>query len=399
MGTFTGAGKSGMNMAAGGALAGKERSMVRMLVVVQTAISLGVGEQVFLAGSADELGRWNPAGLPMTRTDDDRWEAVLSLRTPGPIEFKITRGSWETEEVDEQGRALANRRMEPADQATVDIRVAGWKDGAARKTGPQITGDYRILPKMRSKFLEHERDVIVWLPPGYEARPTKRYPVLYMHDGRQVFDPTTSTWGKDWQVDELAQDMILSGELEPFLVVAADCTDARREEYSPSRKGDDYLRFLIEELKPMVDATWRTEPDRSAIAGSSMGGLISFYAAWKHPDVYFGAACLSPAFVERYGSECFRLVDAARGNLPDLKLFLSCGGAAGLETELLDGTLKMADRLRSVGVPEKNLTVRIESWAEHNEEAWARMTPHWLRFLFGRPQLPEPEPAATWERE
>ena len=142
----------------------------------------------------------------------------------------------------------------------------------------------------------------------------------------------------------------------------------------------------------MADAAWRTDPGRTYVAGSSMGGLISFYAGWKHPEVYFGAACLSPALEERFGQECFRLVEASRGNLPDLKIFLSCGGAGALETKLLAGTLKMADLLRNMGYPEKNLSVRIESWAEHNEEAWARMTPHWLRFLFGRAQIAEQDP-------
>ena len=366
--------------------------MIRMLVVVQTAISLGIGEQVFLTGAPDELGRWNPAAVPMTRMDDNRWEAILSLRTADPFEFKITRGTWESEEADAQGRPLANRRLAPGDQGTAEFRVEGWKDGAAARKGPQITGNYQILPKVHSKFLERDRDVIAWFPPGYAEHPTKRYPVLYMHDARQVFDPTTSTWGKDWQVDEIAQDMILNGELEPFIVVAADCTDARSDEYSPARKGDDYLRFLLEELKPLADAAWRTDPERTSIAGSSMGGLISFYAGWKHPEIFEGAACLSPAFAERYGHECFRMVEAARGNLPNLKLFLSCGGAGELESKLLEGTLKMADLLRSAGYPEKNLSVRIESWAEHNEEAWARMTPHWLRFLYGRAQIAEPDP-------
>ena len=360
--------------------------MIRMLVVVQTAISLGMGEQVFLTGASDELGRWNPSAVPMTRTEDNRWEVILSLRTGAPLEFKVTRGTWNSEEVDIQGRVPANRRLVPVDQGKMEIRVEGWKDGTAVQKMPKITGDYQILPKVHSKFLGHDRDVIVWFPPGYAARPTQRYPVLYMHDGRQVFDPTTSTWGKDWQVDELAQDMILNGELEPFIVVAADCTEARFDEYSPARKGDDYLRFLIEELKPMVDATWRTDPSRSAIAGSSMGGLISFYGAWKHPDVFSGAACLSPAFLEEYGHECFRMVEADRGSLPDLRIFLSCGGAGELEGKLLPGTLKMADLLRNAGFPERDMSVRIESWAEHNEEAWARMTPHWLRFLYGRAQ-------------
>lgn len=366
--------------------------MIRMLVVVQTAMALGVGEQVFLTGSTEELGRWDVDAVPMTRMDDNRWEVTLTLHTEEPVEFKVTRGSWETEEVSANGRLLDNHVLTPVDGGRVEIQVAGWKDGRATRMEGGITGNYRLLPQVRSEFLDRPRDVIVWFPPGYEVHASKRYPVLYMHDGQQVFDPATSTWGKDWQVDDLAQEMILNGELEPFIVVAAYCTEARGEEYSPGAKGDDYLRFLIEELKPRVDETWRTQPDRSCIAGSSMGGLISFYAAWKHPNVFFGAACLSPAFMERYGGRCFEMVAAARGKLPDVKLFLSCGGAAGLEADLLDGTLKMANLLKQVDYPEENLTVRIESWAEHNEEAWARMTPHWLRFLFGRPQLPEPDP-------
>ena len=357
--------------------------MIRMLVVVHTAMALGVGEQVFLTGATDELGRWRPDAVPLTRVDDSTWEGVLSLQTADPFEFKVTRGSWETEEVDGLGRVPENRRLEPVHQGRLEMAVSGWKDQMPAQRIPQITGEFEVLPQVHSAHLEHDRDVIVWFPPGYALRPNRRYPVLYMHDGRQVFDPNTSTWGKDWQVDELAQDMILSGELEPFIVVAVDCTDARRDEYAPSRKGDDYLRFLLQELKPEVDATWRTDPERSYIAGSSMGGLISFYAAWKHPEVFAGAACLSPAFGERYGIECFRMVEADRGRLPAVKLFLSCGGAEGLEADLLAGTLKMADLLKKAGFPEKNMTVRIESWAEHNEEAWARMTPHWLRFLFG----------------
>lgn len=366
--------------------------MIRMLIVVQTAISLGTGEQVFLTGDTHELGRWQPDAVPMTRQDDNRWEVVLALREATPIHFKVTRGTWDTEAVDAEGTICANQRLIPKDGARMVLEVAGWKDGRTTQTGPQITGEYEVLPQVSSAFLEHARDVIVWLPPGYTAHPSRHYPVLYMHDGRQVFDPATSTWGKSWQVDERAQEMILSGELEPFIVVAVDCTDARSAEYDPSRKGDAYIRFLLQELKPLVDTRWRTDPERSCIAGSSMGGLISFYAAWRHPDVFAGAACLSPAFVERYGLTCFRLVEASRDNLPEVKLFLSCGGAAGLEAELLGGTLKMADLLKNVGFPDERMTVKIESHAEHNEEAWARMTPHWLRFLFGSPQIPEADP-------
>ncbi len=365
--------------------------MIRMLVVVQTAMTLGIGEQVFLTGEADEMGRWAPDAVALTRVEDTRWETILSFRATNASEFKVTRGTWETEEISAAGQVMGNRTVIPDDHGTLQIQVDAWKDSMT-PTQSHITGDVEFLPKVHSKFLEHDRDVLVWFPPGYAVHPTRRYPVLYMQDGRQVFDPGTSTWGKDWQVDETAQDLILNGEVEPFIVVAADCTEARGEEYDPSKKGDDYLRFLIEELKPMVDATWRTDPERSSIAGSSMGGLISFYAAWRHPEIFSGAACLSPAFAKRFGQECFRMVEAGRDDLPNLKFFLSCGGAAGLEAQLMEGTLKMADLLRSVGFPEENLSVRIEGWAEHNEEAWARMTPHWLRFLYARPQLPVADP-------
>ena len=360
--------------------------MIRILMIVQTAISLGTGEQVFLTGNLDELGAWRPDGVPMTRVGENRWEVALRLPKGAAAEFKVTRGTWDSEAVDADGRVPENHVLEPGEDATVEVLVEAWKDrpDAARKR--QIVGDYEVLPQFHSKYLEHDRDVIVWLPPGYENHPTRRYPVLYMHDGRQVFDPTTSTWGKSWQVDELAQEMILSGELEPFIVVAMDCSDARAAEYAPGAKGDDYLRFILTEMKPLVDERWRTDPERSAVAGASMGGLISFYAAWKHPEVFEGAACLSSAFIRHFGGPMFRMVEAAQGELPETRLFLSCGGAPGLEAELLEGTLKMADLLKQTGFPESAMSVRVESHAEHNEEAWARMTPHWLRFLYGRSQ-------------
>lgn len=373
-------------------VAREETKMIRMLVVVQTAVSLGVGEQVFLTGSTAELGAWSPDSIPMTRMDENRWEAPLRLRSDQPVEFKITRGTWSTEAVDANGRVPGNRLLEPQEEGQMVVNVTAWKDSVHEMTGPRITGNYVVLPRVASRFLKRERDVIVWLPPGYEELPEQRFPVLYMHDGRQVFDPTTSTWGQDWQVDEWAEEMIANGELEPFIVVAVDCTDARHEEYAPARQGKDYLRFLLEELKPLVDEGWRTDPERTSIAGSSMGGLISFYAGWKHPDVFEGAACLSPAFIREFGKASFQMVKDSGDKLPGIRLFLSCGGAGDLEARLLDGTLKMADLLKKTGFPGGRLMVRIEAQAEHNEAAWARMTPHWLRFLYGRDRSPKDQP-------
>lgn len=360
--------------------------MIRIWFAVETMVALGAGEQVYVAGSPAEMGAWNPAGVAMRRVDETHWEAEVELEEEGPIECKITRGSWGREAVDEFGHVPANWHLTARDGMRAEICVAGWKDGVGTKAPPRIAGDWEVVEGVESAFLEEKRDVIVWLPPGYAAHPERRYPVLYLHDGRQVFNPATSTWGKDWQVDEHGLEMVLSGEVEPFIAVAADCTEARGTEYHPDRGGEAYVRFLTEELKPMVDARWRTDPERSFTAGSSLGGLMAFYEAWTRPGIFGAAACLSPAFGAGIESRCAERVEAdgAAGQLPDVRLFLSCGGTGDLEKRLLAGTLEMVDRLKCVGFPEDRMEVHVEGWAEHNEESWERMVPRMLKFFFGR---------------
>lgn len=255
-----------------------------------------------------------------------------------------------------------------------------------------ITGLHHLWPAFPSRHLGRPRDVIIWLPPGYhDTLAAQRLPVLYLHDGRQVFDPDTSTWGHDWQVDDLAQTMIPDHRCAPFIAVAADCTPDRESEYDPLRRGADYLRFLAEELKPAIDNAFRTDPARSAVAGASMGGLIAFYEAWSRPDLFQAAACLSPAFAPPWGPHLAGLIDtAARArSLPPVRWFLSCGGAGDLEATLLRGTLDIADRLRAAGYPPPALRLLTDPAAEHNELAWSRLVPSFLPFLFPAPSYSE----------
>ena len=168
-----------------------------------------------------------------------------------------------------------------------------------------------------------QREVIVWVPDGYDAS-TTRYAVLYMHDGRNLFDPKTAYGGQIWGVDAAVAKLMDAGQIRPTIIVGVDNTPARSREYMPQKvfealddenrqalsndmKGDPvsdaYLKFLVKELKPMIDARFRTRPEREAtfIMGSSMGGLISMYALAEYPDVFGGAGCLSthwplPAF-------------------------------------------------------------------------------------------------------
>ena len=254
--------------------------------------------------------------------------------------------------------------------------------------GRRIVGNYRVWPAFPSARLALPRDVVIWLPPDYDARPGHRFPVLYMHDGQQVFDPSTSTWNQDWRVDDVAQELIPAGKMESCIVVAPYCTPDRAAEYDPFRLGPDYLAFLVDELKPRIDAAFRTDPTRNAVTGSSMGGLVSFYILFARPDLFQAAAAVSPAFLWRFDhwQEKLRTLSAA-GNLPSARLFLSCGDAGELEQRLLKGTREMEALLREVRYPGP-LLVRYPSGEEHNEAAWSRLVPELLPFLY--PPTPAP---------
>ena len=160
----------------------------------------------------------------------------------------------------------------------------------------EIVGTARILTDFHSKLLDNYRNVIIWLPPGYNKlrNVQKKYPVLYMHDGQNLIDPKTSFAGKDWRVDETAVKLSKAKRMSEIIVVGIYNTSDRLAEYSDSEKGDRYLNFIIDELKPFIDNNYRTIPQRehTAIMGSSMGGLISFIAGWKYYDVFSMAGCM-----------------------------------------------------------------------------------------------------------
>src|SRR5262249_42595096 len=150
--------------------------------------------------------------------------------------------------------------------------------------------------------LRNSRDVRVWLPPGYKKNPNARYPVIYMHDGQNLFDPQTANNGADWRIDEVMTTLIKNKELRSkVIVVGVDFTKDRFDEYDYAADGSNYADFLINTVKPLVDSQFRTMPGRETTytMGSSMGAIISVELAWKHPEVFSRAAGLSlPAFIQ-----------------------------------------------------------------------------------------------------
>ena len=169
-----------------------------------------------------------------------------------------------------------------------------------------LTGDIRAHKSFHSKILNNDREVIVYLPPGYDASKNKRYSVFYMHDGQNLFDGATSFIpGQEWRVDETAERLIAAGKIEPLIVVGVYNTKDRIDEYTPAAdakyklggKADLYGRMLVEELKPFIDSQYRTKHDarHTGLMGSSLGGLASLYLALKYPQVFGRAGVVSPS--------------------------------------------------------------------------------------------------------
>jgi len=166
----------------------------------------------------------------------------------------------------------------------------------------------RLHENFGSQHLEHPRNVLVYVPPGYGDDPDQRYPVLYMHDGQNLYNPEDAFGGVVWGVDETAQRLILAGEISPLIIVGIyNAGGARVDEYTPVKaergrmrghggKADHYGRMIIEELKPFIDREYLTRPERefTGLGGSSLGGLVSLYLGVKRPDVFSRLAVISP---------------------------------------------------------------------------------------------------------
>lgn len=269
-----------------------------------------------------------------------------------------------------------------ANQAKVKRSIQVTKDTPGKRYAgrKRVTGKVHYHRKFGSSLLGNERDIFVWLPPSYSAQPEKRYPVLYMHDGQNLIDPSTSFAGRDWQVDETVSKLIKEGKLKEIIVVGINNTASRLDEYSDSEKGNNYLKFLIEELKPFIDSGYRTLTDsrNNAVMGSSMGGLISFLAAWKHPEVFSMAGCMSSSFYYD-NDKVFKVLNNYNNPPKGLRIYIDHG-----EDGLVRGQ-KMFAALSQMGfIIGTNLDYYYAPGAEHNEAAWAERLERPLLFFFGR---------------
>ncbi|HEX8844597.1 MAG TPA: alpha/beta hydrolase-fold protein [Pyrinomonadaceae bacterium] len=252
-------------------------------------------------------------------------------------------------------------------------------------------GYFRKYRKFRSKFLDRERDVIVYLPPRYGVERKRRYPVLYFNDGQNLFDGATSyVPGRDWRFHLTADSLINSGAIEPLIIVGIYNTGTHRmDEYTPTRdrgvnaggQADLYGRLIVEELKPLIDARHRTLKDlaNTGLGGSSLGGLVSIYLGLKYPQVFGKLALVSPS-VWWDKRRIIRMVRSLKQK-PELRIWLDTGMKEGART--LRNTALMRDALIARGwvLNEDLMYLEVEG-ADHSETAWANRVADVLKYLF-----------------
>jgi len=354
---------------------------------------------LYLAGNLKEVGEWKAAGVKLTRNDDGTYTFKADLPKGQTLEYKINAGDWDTVEKDSGGSEIQNRTLNLDADKDEKITVQSWAKKPAGGDGKvsTITGNVQTHEHFTSKILGNERTVLVWLPPDYETNTAARYPVLYLHDGQNVFDASTSFAG-EWRADETATELIRSGKIQPIIMVAvANAGAARIDEYTPTRdeqharggKGELYARFLISELKPFIDAHYRTLTDRehTAVAGSSLGGLISLYLGQQHGDVFSMCGVMSPSLWWD-NQQLLNSIESDPQALKREKIWLDIGSAEGPSEEAtghVQRVQKLAKILEAAGMtPNQQFTSRTYEGAQHNERAWSRRFGEVLQFFFAK---------------
>lgn len=257
------------------------------------------------------------------------------------------------------------------------------------RRGVVRNGTLEVIDGFASRILANERRITVYLPPGYGERQDVRYPVLYAQDGQNLFDPGRAyVPGQSWRLHEAADTAIGERTAAPFIIVGVDHAGVSRiDEYTPvadpghgrGGRAREYARMLLEELKPEIDGRFRTLTgrDHTAVGGSSLGGLVSLHLALAHPEIFGGAAVMSPS-VWWAKRAILGVVPRFSGDRP--RLWVDIGGREGAEA--LRDARALRDALQANGWTGERLRFYEDRRGDHSERAWARRAGMVLEFLF-----------------
>jgi predicted alpha/beta superfamily hydrolase len=341
---------------------------------------------LYFAGIAND---WNPLDPNSKFEKTDSYYQIVIPENTGSMEYKITRGGWDNVETSASGADITNRTFSFSGiPQTIEISVENW-NGASPSTASSnviILDENFSVPQLNST-----RKVWLYLPPDYDTS-SKQYPVLYMHDAQNLFDVKTSFSG-EWGIDETLNDLHSKGDYGAIVVGIDNGGASRLDDYSPwnnpqygGGKGDDYIEFLKNTLKPYIDANYRTLTDAkyTVLIGSSMGGLISTYGALKYPTTFGKVGALSPAYWFAY-NDLKLFIDTNTADISSLKLY----HLAGLnESETMVSNAKeIGNLLKSNGLKSSEYDQKYDSDGAHSGWYWNREFGEVYKWLFNDENL------------
>ncbi|MEM7035902.1 MAG: alpha/beta hydrolase-fold protein [Bacteroidota bacterium] len=357
-------------------------------------------DDLYIAGN---FNMWAPgdAAYRLTNNGDGTYTFVLQGTPGSQIEYKFTRGSWDEVETQASGAFLPNRTFIFNNNQVIHDTIRNWEDMLGNHTA---SGNLHILDlDFGMPQLGRTRRIWVYLPQNYHVT-TQRYPVLYMHDGQNVFDAEYTFAGVEWAVDEAMENIQNSGG-NPAIVVGVDNGGFDRiNEYSPwwdpqygGGQGELYVDWMVNTLKPFIDGYFRTKTGReyTGIMGSSLGGLISHYAALERPDVFSKAGIFSPSYW--FSDSVFRHT-RLQGHSQAMRLYMLAGGQES--ATMVPNMLRMADSLQAHGFSASELNPVVKSDGQHSEWFWAREFEDAYRWLFAdwlvNAEAPVKDELAPW---
>lgn len=330
-------------------------------------------------------------------------DGVYSITIPkksNNLIFKFTQGTWKSAECNAKGKSIDNRIYNfNKSSDTLKVKIAGWSHLFSAEEASTAAKNVTILTKeFVIPQLNRKRKVRLYLPPNYNSS-NKSYPVVYMHDGQNLFDKKTSFSG-EWQVDETLNKLFKDKNLQLIVVGIDNGGKKRLDEYSPWKndkhgggEGDAYVEFLVKTLKPYVDKNYRTLKDQNntGITGSSMGGLISHYAVLKHPNVFGKIGVFSPAFW--FAPEIIEF-SKKNGKLNAIKMYFLAGAKEGNNVAFkeISKTVKdmntVVEILKEEGFNSQNIVTKIVPEGKHNEELWKTNFEEAITWLFKETMQP-----------
>lgn len=311
--------------------------------------------------------------------------AITLPQQSGSIEFKFTRGSWDTVEKGTNGEEISNRSYTFGGNGdTIYYSVLNWADLLGGPGGTASSSVSIVSNDFPAPQLNTTRRIWIYLPPGYSSS-NDRYPVLYMHDAQNLFDVETA-FSEEWEVDESLDELYTQMGFE-LIVVGIDNGGASRiDEYTPfphpqygGGNANAYLDFLVTDLKPYIDSHYRTrpEPGFNGLMGSSLGGLVSHYGALRHPDVFAKAGVFSPSF---WFNDQIYFYAADHANISDSRMYFMCGDNES--TSMVGDMEGMIGLMQQNSFPPEDLNSKIVNGGTHNEWLWRQEFKQAVLWLF-----------------